>query len=279
MDAFSASIFLPNALELLTPLLNNFFTKLLIMTPLPLSMHLSTQGTAPLATGQLLSALVATTAVVAESPRQAGTCPGDGHRVVKVGSNSNRSFAVLNLTACVQQPYLTCFLPASITFPLSNFGIFVGHQVTDSPANMIYSTSSFFSNDPFHETGARVGFAIPEGIGATVGVPPDIDSGFGAIGGKHPGGQLSSTTDISVSQSPEGAGSETVGTLEEKDPLQFQLNPLATHTGTDTFVSGRNTRSYYTSPEGEVAEGALNQGLGTGSQWLLTPAPASAHKN
>lgn len=85
-------------------------------------------------------------------------------------------FGTASGQAIINQAFVFYKFSDKITFNMGQFNTFVGYEVISPTVNFHYSTSYLFSWGPFNHTGARLDFALANGIVAKLAVmnPTDI---------------------------------------------------------------------------------------------------------
>jgi hypothetical protein len=105
-------------------------------------------------------------------------------------------FGTASGQAIINQAYAYYKFSDKVTFNLGQFNTFLGYEVISPTVNFHYSTSYMFSWGPFNHTGARVDFALDNGVVAKLAVmnPTDIVE-FNPVNTYTLGAQIGKTSD------------------------------------------------------------------------------------
>jgi Putative beta-barrel porin-2, OmpL-like. bbp2 len=105
-------------------------------------------------------------------------------------------FGTASGQAIINQAYAFYKFSDKVTLNLGQFNTFVGYEVISPAVNFHYSTSYLFSWGPFNHTGARLDFALNNGIVAKLAVmnPTDIVE-FNPVNTYTLGAQIGKTSD------------------------------------------------------------------------------------
>jgi len=105
-------------------------------------------------------------------------------------------FGTASGQAIINQAYAYYKVSDKVTFNLGQFNTFLGYEVISPTVNFHYSTSYMFSWGPFNHTGARVDFALDNGVVAKLAVmnPTDIVE-FNPVNTYTLGAQIGKTSD------------------------------------------------------------------------------------
>lgn len=105
-------------------------------------------------------------------------------------------FGTASGQAIINQAFVFYKFSDKVTLNLGQFNTFVGYEVISPTVNFHYSTSYLFSWGPFNHTGARLDFALNNGIVAKLAVmnPTDIVE-FNPVNTYTLGAQIGKTSD------------------------------------------------------------------------------------
>jgi len=105
-------------------------------------------------------------------------------------------FGTASGQAIINQAFMFYKFSDKITLNMGQFNTFVGYEVISPTVNFHYSTSYLFSWGPFNHTGARLDFALKNGIVAKLAImnPTDIVE-FNPVNTYTLGGQIGKVSD------------------------------------------------------------------------------------